>query len=546
LAGIYDTEGTIANCANVIRIYNSNPDVITQTTSALKLINIPYVIEKCKSIVNKQVYSIRILSDSTLKNLSFILSINPAIKRKGIDNFLDRSLLKRQNILSIDRIDGPVKVFSFETESHTYIADTIAVHNCVEDKDLPNEKMWTIPILEDLCQWIRRQSPKNKVNLSFFGGEPLLEWESIKEFMTYGLKHHSDIIDFNISTNIVLLDREKLDWLDKNTEPGQITFLLSLDGFERVKSRHAAGNKNNNLMHIIRKNLAVMRDDYNRLFKNSSFRVSVMPEYLDILEEDLFEMVDYGPENIIIHPVTTEPSAPWTEDKYVMLTDLINKVCRYAIETSSVEIECMEGVSKKDHNCGAGHSMLAMNADGKIYSCYFTAHAELDFDVIGDFRSDEVNEIRANIYQLNPNYDPKCISCDKKYCFQCSVKNLLHHGQHFCSSMWCKELADLYSDTLDLCLKTRINSRISKNAKHGLDISHVNEEMECMINDMAGLINSLLSNAPYQPKGDDCGCHSATSSKLDLLQNIMDLSSIKLGLEAIHNQRFPGNAVSSV
>ncbi len=416
---------------------------------------------------------------------------------------------------------------------------------CVEDKELPDENMWTIPKLDELAQWIRRQGVTNKVNLSFFGGEPLLEWDEIKKFITYGLEHHSDIIDFNISTNIVLLDEAKLEWLENNTGEGDITFLLSLDGFERVKSRHAKGNKNNNLMPIIRKNLAVMRDKYNRLFKNSSFRVSVMPEYLDILEDDLFEMVDYGPENIIIHPVTTEPNAPWDDDKYERLTNLINDVCHYAIETSNVEIECMEGVSKKDHNCGAGHSMLAMNADGKIYSCYFTAHAEMENDVIGDFIQDNVNYTRANIYKLNPNYDPKCISCDKTYCFQCSVKNLLHHGQHFCSSMWCKELADLYANTLDMCNLTRINADISKGSHTGIEAKHINEEIACKIDDMSGLINALMKDEPYIPV-DDCGCDHASASKLDTLNSLIDLSTLKLGLEVLHNKRFPDNKVSSV
>jgi radical SAM protein with 4Fe4S-binding SPASM domain len=418
---------------------------------------------------------------------------------------------------------------------------------CVEDKELPDDVPWNYTNFDKLCEWIKAQGrPEGArpVVLSFFGGEPLLEWDTIKDFMKRGLDKYPGLVEFNVSTNIVLLDDAKLKWLDENTTGKQMTFLLSLDGFDRVYSRHATGNKKNNLMKLIRKNIQNMKDNYPRLFKCSSFRVSALPEYLDILCEDLYEMVDYGPENIIIHPVTTEPNAPWTEEKYQKLTDTINDLCQYAIETSNVEIECMEGVSKKTHNCGAGHSMLAVNPDGRIYSCYFTAHAEMDMDILGNYMTDAVNIERGNIYQLNPNYDPKCGSCDKKYCFQCSVKNLLHHGQHFCSSMWCKELADLYEQTLEMCNLTRINRQIAD--EKGITSSQINEEIDCKMNDMVAIVNSILLEQPYKPTDDDCGCHDVDGSRTKVVSLIRDMSSLKLGLEVIHNRKFPDNYISSI
>lgn len=418
---------------------------------------------------------------------------------------------------------------------------------CCEDKDLPNLNPWTLEKFDKLVQWIKAQDIQHneKVVISFFGGEPLLEWDELKVFMKHGLDNYSDLINFNISTNIVLLDREKLEWLDANTKDRQITFLLSLDGFERVYSRHVTKDKKNNLMHIIRKNLDVMKKDFNRIFKSSSFRVSAMPEYLDILAEDLYEMVDYGPENIIIHPVTTEPSAPWSNEKYIQLENMINDICRYAIDTSDVFIECMEGVSKKDHNCGAGHTMLAVNATGEIFSCYFTAHAEMKEDLMGNFITNTSNWKLADVYKLNPNHDPKCGSCDKKYCFQCSVKNLLHSGQHFCSSLWCKELADLYENTLEMCELTRINRFLAKEPT-GITHDIFFEEVKCNLNDITGLTNAILMNKPYKPVPDACGCETVGTSKTDALLMIRDLSIVKIALEAVHNRQFPENRVSSI
>lgn len=420
---------------------------------------------------------------------------------------------------------------------------------CVEDKDLPNLNPWTLERFDQLVQWIKAQNVKHdkRVTISFFGGEPLLEWDQLKIFMKYGIEKYGDIIDFNISTNIVLLDREKLEWIDKNVTSDNISFLLSLDGFERVYSRHVTKDKKNNLMHIIRKHLGIMKEEYNHILKRSSFRVSAMPEYLDILAEDLYEMVDYGPENIIIHPVTTEAHLKWDLDKYKKLEDMINDICIYAINTSDVVIECMEGVSKKNHNCGAGHTMLAVNATGEIFSCYFTAHAEMKDDMIGNFITNTANEKLANIYKLNPNHDPKCGECDKKYCFQCSVKNLLHSGQHFCSSLWCKELADLYENTLSMCDLTGVNRVVSKGSHTGVTMQNVFEEILCSVEDIGHLANALLIDKPYKPDSEHvCGCESAVGDKVDALLAIRDLSTIKLSLEQVHNQRFPNNKVSSL
>lgn len=418
---------------------------------------------------------------------------------------------------------------------------------CVEDKDLPDDVPWNYTNFDQLITWIKHQkrpADAKPVVLSFFGGEPLLEWDTIKDFMRYGLDKYPGLIEFNISTNIVLLDDKKLKWLEENTSGREITFLLSLDGFDRVKSRHTTGDKNNNLMTLIRKNIQNMKDNYYRIFKCSSFRVSVMPQYWDILKEDLYEMVDYGPENIIIHPVTTEANAPWTTELYQEVTDVINDVCAYAIETSNVEIECMEGVNKKNHNCGAGHTMLAVNPDGGIYSCYFTAHAEMDADIMGNFITEAVNIERGNIYKLNPNYDPKCGSCEKKYCFQCSVKNLLHHDAHFCSSLWCEDLADLYENTLEMTSLTRINRQMA--SKIGLTKAEAISEIECKVEDMLMLVKALLMNEPYKPQEDNCGCHDVQGSNVEMVQLIKDVSTLKLTLEILHNRKFPNDTVSSI
>lgn len=78
----------------------------------------------------------------------------------------------------------------------------------------------------------------NRVNLEvdFFGGEPLMNWDVVKELVLYGRgieKEHNKRFRFTMTTNGVLLDDEKLAFI--NQEMGNL--VLSLDGRKEVNDR---------------------------------------------------------------------------------------------------------------------------------------------------------------------------------------------------------------------------------------------------------------------------------------------------------------------
>jgi hypothetical protein len=125
--------------------------------------------------------------------------------------------------------------------------------------------------------------------------------------------------------------------------------------------------------------------------------------------------------------------------------------------------------------------------------------------------------------------------------------NLLHHGEHFCSSMWCKELADLYENTLEMCNLTKINNRICKGSNEGLTPQIISEELICSMTDMSKLALAMIKGKPYiPPEIDDCGCHEAEGSKFEMLDLILRFSTLKIAMETLHNKQFPDNFVTSL
>lgn len=75
-------------------------------------------------------------------------------------------------ISSIEYINEPLEVYNFETESHTYIANNIAVHNCFAD-DMIHKKHQAMSV-EDYRKALEflARTPRNHVGI--IGGEPTL------------------------------------------------------------------------------------------------------------------------------------------------------------------------------------------------------------------------------------------------------------------------------------------------------------------------------------------------------------------------------------
>ena len=73
---------------------------------------------------------------------------------------------------------------------------------------------------------VEHSTNSENLHLGFYGGEPLLEFELIKDCVEYIRKATNKEIIFNITTNCVLLDEEKIDFLYQN----DFRVTISLDG----------------------------------------------------------------------------------------------------------------------------------------------------------------------------------------------------------------------------------------------------------------------------------------------------------------------------
>ena len=130
LAGIYDAEGTGPFKVKQAVIYNNNLEIVKTVSGFLQLLNIKFKIYKDTrrgGYHKNDNYHIKINNVP-----EFFIKCPPIISRKR-DNILKMSLKSVKSRLRIEEVTSfykKTKVYNIETETNTYIANGVLVHNC--------------------------------------------------------------------------------------------------------------------------------------------------------------------------------------------------------------------------------------------------------------------------------------------------------------------------------------------------------------------------------------------------------------------------------
>ena len=75
--------------------------------------------------------------------------------------------------------------------------------------------------------------PRQHCEIDFFGGEPLLNWDVVKQTVEYIesiQEKHNKIFKLTLTTNGMLLTQDKIDYVNEH----KMSLVLSLDGRESI------------------------------------------------------------------------------------------------------------------------------------------------------------------------------------------------------------------------------------------------------------------------------------------------------------------------
>ncbi len=286
---------------------------------------------------------------------------------------------------------------------------------------------------------IASSGSRRNLEVDFFGGEPLMNFEVVKELVKYGReqeKLHNKKFRFTITTNGVLLDDEVAEFINKEMS----NVVLSIDGRKEVNdlmrpSRNGKGSYDLILPKFIK--LAESRNQTNYYVRGTFTRNN-----LDFAE-DVKHFAELGFKQISIEPVVSLPEEPYSirEEDIPQIYEEYDKLAKYMLEKKKegkgfnffhfmIDLTGGPCVAKRLSGCGSGTEYLAVTPWGDLYPCHQFV-GETDYLMGNVFegvkRTDLVEEFKqCNVYSKN-----QCKNCFARfYCSGgCSANSNKFHGQ---------------------------------------------------------------------------------------------------------------------
>ncbi len=277
----------------------------------------------------------------------------------------------------------------------------------------------------------------NRVNLEvdFFGGEPLMNWETVKELVAYGRSlegPHNKKFRFTLTTNGVLLNDEIMEFANREMD----NIVLSLDGRREVHDRmrpFRGGQGSYDL--VVPKFLEAAR-------KRGQMRYYVRGTYthhnLDF-SRDVLHLADLGFQQISVEPVVARPEDDYaiTEADLPVLKAEYDKLAAEMIRRKKegrgfnffhfmIDLSGGPCVAKRLSGCGSGTEYLAVTPWGDLYPCHqFVGEEGFLMGNVeeGILREDLRDEFKCcNVYAKD-----KCRKCFAKfYCSGGCAANSYH------------------------------------------------------------------------------------------------------------------------
>ncbi len=228
---------------------------------------------------------------------------------------------------------------------------------------------------------IEKSANRENIELDFFGGEPLMAWDTVVETVNYARsieKQHGKNFRFTITTNGVLLDDEKIDYINREMS----NVVLSLDGRREVTDRIRKTLNGKSVYDVIVpkfQRLVERRGD-----KDHYVRATFTKYNLDFTE-DVLHMRELGFQQLSAEPVVTDEKEPYalTEADLPRIFEEYDRLCAVMAERQNdkdakkfnffhfmVDLDQGPCAIKRLRGCGCGNDYVAVDPHGNIYPCH--------------------------------------------------------------------------------------------------------------------------------------------------------------------------------
>lgn len=285
---------------------------------------------------------------------------------------------------------------------------------------------------------IANSGSRKNLEVDFFGGEPLMNWDVVKKTVEYGRsleEKYDKKFRFTLTTNGVLLNDEIMEFANRE----MANVVLSIDGRKEVHDYMRPTRNGKGSYDVILSKFQEFAKK--RAGKSYYVRGTYTHNNLDF-SNDVLHMADLGFDQISVEPVVSLPDEPYAikEEDIPVLLEQYDILAKEMIKRHKegrgfnffhfmIDLEGGPCVAKRLSGCGSGTEYMAVTPWGDLYPCHQFV-GEDDFCIGNVFdgikNQDIVNEFKlCNVYAKD-----KCKDCFARfYCSGgCAANSYKFHG----------------------------------------------------------------------------------------------------------------------
>ena len=226
---------------------------------------------------------------------------------------------------------------------------------------------------------IANSGSRHNLEVDFFGGEPLMNWQVVKDLVAYGReqeKIHNKKFRFTLTTNGVLLNDEVMEFCNK--EMGNV--VLSIDGRKEVHDFMRPFRKGAGSYDLILPKFQKFAESRNQ--DKYYVRGTFTHHNLDF-SQDVLHLADLGFKQISVEPVVADPSEEYAlrEEDLPKIMEEYDLLAKEMIKREKegkgfnffhfmIDLTGGPCVYKRLSGCGSGTEYLAVTPWGDFYPCH--------------------------------------------------------------------------------------------------------------------------------------------------------------------------------
>ena len=282
---------------------------------------------------------------------------------------------------------------------------------------------------------IEHSGDRHNLEVDFFGGEPLMNFDMIKELVAYAREREKEChkhFRFTLTTNGVLIDDDVIDFANREMS----NVVLSLDGRKEIHDHYRVDYAGNGSWERIVPKFQKLVEA--RGHKNYYMRGTFTHANPDFLK-DIETMLELGFTELSMEPVVCSPDDPsaLTEEDIAVVKDQYEQLAALMLRRRQegkpftfyhymIDLQGGPCIYKRVSGCGSGTEYMAVTPWGDLYPCHqFVGEETFKLgDIWQGVTNQDTQEAFAN---CNVYSRPECADCwAKLYCSGGCAANAYH------------------------------------------------------------------------------------------------------------------------